>query len=195
MTQPSMRSRLVASLALGATTLAGCGGGERVPASGDSAGASASAATGAAPAARVGSGAPLVYVSNEDGNDIAVIDSRTDSVISTIFVGKRPRGIDLSPDGRTLYVAVSGSPKAPPGVDESTLPPPDRAADGIAVIDAATRKLTATLKSGQDPEAFAVSRDGKKVYVSNEDAGTTSVVDVASGRVVKAIRWAASPRA
>jgi hypothetical protein len=41
--------------------------------------------------------------------------------------------VRLAPDGRTLYVALSGSPKVPPGGDESNLPPPDRAADGIGV--------------------------------------------------------------
>src|SRR5918999_964861 len=47
----------------------------------------------------------------------------------------------LAPDGRSLFVAVSGSPRAPPGVDESTLPPPDRAADGIAVVDLRARRV------------------------------------------------------
>ena len=37
-------------------------------------------------------------------------------------------------DSRTLlYVALSGSPIAPPGVDEDTLPPADKTADGIGV--------------------------------------------------------------
>src|SRR4051812_45576398 len=69
-----------------------------------------------------------VYVSSEESGDVVVIDARRSLVAARIPVGKRPRGLRLSPDGRTLYVALSGSPKAPPGVDESTLPPPDRAA-------------------------------------------------------------------
>src|SRR5262245_5315130 len=35
---------------------------------------------------------PRVYVSNEDSNNISVIDPATDEVTATIFVGKRPRG-------------------------------------------------------------------------------------------------------
>src|SRR4051794_26827285 len=65
--------------------------------------------------ARSAASGPRVYVSNEDSNDITVIDSSTDEVTGTIFVGKRPRGIRLSPDGNTLLVALSGSPKDPPG--------------------------------------------------------------------------------
>ena len=41
-------------------------------------------------------------------------------------LGKRPRGIRVSPDRTQLYIALSGSPISPPGVDESKLPPPDR---------------------------------------------------------------------
>src|SRR6185503_3632671 len=101
----------------------------------DSTAAAANPETGAAPSgATRRSGAPLVFVTNEDSDNVTIIDSGTDSVIAIVPAGKRPRGIRLSPDGKTLFVAVSGSPKGGPGVDESKLPPPDRRADGIAVI-------------------------------------------------------------
>ena len=66
------------------------------------------------------------YVTNENSGDLSVIDVQTNLVVATVPLGKRPRGIAVSPDGETLYVALSGSPAAPPGVDESTLPSPDR---------------------------------------------------------------------
>lgn len=128
-----------------------------------------------------------MFVSNEDGNSISVVDAQTQAVVATIPVGKRPRGMRVSPDGRTLYVALSGSPKGGPGVDESKLPPPDRSADGIGVVDLASQKLVRTLPSGADPEAFDVSPDGKTLYVSNEDTGQASIVDVATGTVRKTI--------
>jgi len=131
--------------------------------------------------------ATRIYVSNEDGDSVSVIDAKTEAVVATIPVGKRPRGMRLSPDGKLLYVALSGSPKAGPGVDESKLPPPDRTADGIGVIDLGTQKLVRTLPSGADPEAFDVTPDGKTLYVSNEDTAQTSVVDLATGAVRKTI--------
>src|SRR5512142_1296892 len=76
---------------------------------------------------------PRVFVTNEASGDLSVIDAAQNEVIATVPLGKRPRGVKASPDGRFLYVALSGSPAAGPGVDESTLPPPDRAADGIGV--------------------------------------------------------------
>jgi YVTN family beta-propeller protein len=59
-----------------------------------------------------------VYVSNEKSGDITVINGSDNRVLATIEVGKRPRGIHASPDGKTVYVALSGTPiAAPPGLD------------------------------------------------------------------------------
>jgi YVTN family beta-propeller protein len=126
----------------------------------------------------------MVLVTNEVSGDVTVIDTTTDAVVGTWPVGKRPRGIRVGPDGSTAYVALSGTPRSPPGTDESTLPPPDRTADGIGVVDIATGALRRVLRSGQDPESFDLSPDGALVYVSNEETSEMSVVDVASGEVV-----------
>ena len=133
-----------------------------------------------APSAPAG---PRLYVSDETGGAVVVIDPATAQVVERIQVGKRPRGIRISRDGTTLLVALSGSPIAGPGVDESKLPPPDRTADGIGVVDLATRKLTRTLPSGQDPEAFDLSPDGSTVYVSNEETAEMSVLDLKGGTI------------
>src|SRR5487761_2109036 len=134
-----------------------------------------------------------VYVTNEISGDLTVIDSNSMDVVATVPLGKRPRGIHPSPDGRTIYVAVSGSPPAPPGVDESTLPPPDKNADGIAVFDVASNKVARILKGGSDPENFDVSLDGKTIYVSNEDASGVSFIDVASGEITKTVKTGEEP--
>jgi YVTN family beta-propeller protein len=134
-----------------------------------------------------------VYVSNETVGTVAVIDPATGHLLADLPIGKRPRGIRVSRDGRTLYVALSGSPIAPPGVDESTLPPPDRSADGIAVVDIATRKIVRTIHSGQDPETFDLSPDGKWLYVSNEETAEVSVVDVQAGAVTQRIKVGDEP--
>ena len=110
-----------------------------------------------------------LYVSAEESGEIVVVDADRGEVVARVPVGKRPRGVKLSHDGKLLYVALSGSPRAAPGVDESKLPPPDRAADGVGVVDLGARKLVRTYASGQDPESFDLSRDGKTLYVSNED--------------------------
>src|SRR6185436_9017634 len=55
-----------------------------------------------------------VFVTNETSGDLTVIDAATQTAITTAPLGKRPRGIQPSPDGKSLYVALSGSPPAPP---------------------------------------------------------------------------------
>lgn len=123
-----------------------------------------------------------IYVSNEADGTVSVIDGATRAAIATIPVGKRPRGLHVSRDHRFLYIALSGSPRGGPGVDESKLPPPDRAADGIGVVDLRTLRLVRTIASGQDPESFDVV-DAHTLVVSNEDAALASIVDLDAGSV------------
>jgi YVTN family beta-propeller protein len=125
-----------------------------------------------------------VYVTNEQSGDLTIIDPATNTVVSTVPLGKRPRGIRASPDGAQLYIALSGSPIAPPGVDESKLPPPDRSADGIGVVDAKALKVLTILRGPSDPEQTSVSRDGTRLYIANEDTGKASVLDIATGKTV-----------
>jgi PQQ-dependent dehydrogenase (methanol/ethanol family) len=134
-----------------------------------------------------------VFVSNEDAGTISVIDAAQDVVLRSVSVGKRPRGLRLSADESFLYVAVSGSPKAPPGVDESKLPAADRGADGIAVIDLHNYRVVRTIESGADPEAFDLSPDGRIIYVSNEDTAQASLLDTRSGRLQKSIPVGGEP--
>jgi YVTN family beta-propeller protein len=136
-----------------------------------------------------------VYVTNEQSGDLTVINGDTQAVMATAPLGKRPRGIQASPDGKSLYVALSGSPPAGPGVDPKTLPPPDRNADGIGEVDADTYKLKRIIHAGADPEQLAVSADGTRLYVANEDTETLSVVDVANGTTSDSWRSAFNPRA
>lgn len=135
-------------------------------------------------------------VSNEKGGDVAVIDASSLKLIANIPVGKRPRGIHASPDGKTLYVALSGRPiEGPPKLDKNGNPifsrdddeeaenKSDHAADGIGVVDLTTLKLVKKLPAGSDPEQFAVAPDGKHLYVANEDVGTVSVTNIETGKV------------
>src|SRR5262252_4714234 len=124
-----------------------------------------------------------VYVTNERSGDVSIIDSVTNDVVATVPLGKRPRGIHVSPDKQTIYVALSGSAIGGPGVDESKLPPPDKKADGIGVFNVQTGKLEKLIQAGSDPEEFDLSKDGKLIYVSNEDDAAASIVDLAAGQV------------
>lgn len=171
MTIPAART--ACTLAVAGVLLAACNR-EAAPPPGAPANTPAPAATPAG---------PRLYVTDETGSRVVVIDPATRAAVQTIEVGKRPRGIRLSLDGQQVYVALSGSPIAGPGVDESKLPPADRAADGIGIIDIATGKLVRKLQSGQDPEAFALSKDGRMVFVSNEETAELTALELATGTI------------
>jgi YVTN family beta-propeller protein len=140
-----------------------------------------------------------IFVSNERSGDITVIDSSDFKVVDTIPVGKRPRGIHVSPDGKTVYVALSGTPiEGPPPLDAAGNPilkknnesddddddaKADKSADGIGVVSVAEKKLTGRISAGSDPEEFALSKDGNWIYVSNEDIKAASVINIGTGKV------------
>ncbi|HTU61741.1 MAG TPA: beta-propeller fold lactonase family protein, partial [Polyangiales bacterium] len=135
----------------------------------------------------------LLYVSAEHSGEVVVVDPESAQVVQRIAVGKRPRGLMPSPDGKVLYVAKSGSPPAGPGVDESKLPPPDRAADGVGVIELASSNLVRTLPGGQDPESVAVSRDGKALFIANEETAELSKLDTAAGTISARVKVGQQP--
>ncbi len=149
------------------------------------------------PAVGHSAGSYQIFVSNERSGTVTVIDGSNFHVITTIPVGKRPRGIHGSSDGRRVYVALSGTPiEAPPQLDSHGNPifkrgdddddegqNADKTADGIGVVDVAQHKLVAKISVGSDPEEFDLSRDGTDLYVSNEDVMTASVVNIAKAQV------------
>lgn len=172
--------RSAALLSCGVLFLAACG--RQDPPSSDAPPESQSQS---APRQVSSSSAPYrVYVTNERSGDLSVIDGQTYQVLATIPLGKRPRGIQVSPDKTQLFIALSGSPIAGPGVDESKLPPADPSADGIGIVDIATLKLLRVIRGVSDPEQLVVSPDGKLLYIASEDTGTAVVVDVATGETV-----------
>jgi YVTN family beta-propeller protein len=134
-----------------------------------------------------------IYVTDERGNNVVVVDPASGTVVSTIAVGKRPRGAHLSLDGKELFVALSGSAIGGPNVDESKLPPPDRTADGIGVVDLASGRVSRVMQSGPDPETFDISPDGKTIFLSNEDNAEMSSLDVASGKITASAKVGEEP--
>src|SRR5258708_8859446 len=87
----------------------------------------------------------LAYVSNEKGNSVSVIDTDKMELIATIKTGQRPRGIDVSRDGKSVFVAVGDD-------------------DLIQVIDTKSQSVVGDLPSGPDPEQFVLDPAGKILY-------------------------------
>ena len=124
------------------------------------------------PPARASGQPRWIVVSNERSHDVTVLHGRTLRVEATIPVGGRARGIRVAPDGRTVLVALSGD-----------VPQRAHPVDGIAVVDLASRRVIRKYKAGSDPEQFAITPDGRRIFAANEDAGTASSIDPATGAV------------
>lgn len=149
------------------------------------------------PAADPKSSAPAgatftAYVSNERDGTISIINTATESVIKTLSVGKRPRGMALSPDASRLYVALCGSPLAPPGVEDAP-PPTGKTADGIGLISLPGLKLDRVLPAASDSEGFSISPDGQALYIANEDSAQVTMLDTGAGKPLGAISVGAEP--
>src|SRR5438309_213060 len=125
---------------------------------------------------------PQLWVSNEVGNSISVVAPRTNTVTATITVGKRPRGMALSPDGRTVYVAL--------GQDGRRAYVTAEAGGNVTILDVATDSVLGQfpIRDGKTkPVRIAFTPDGRLAYVTEGAAGTVSVVDLAAQRVTDTI--------
>jgi YVTN family beta-propeller protein len=105
----------------------------------------------------------VAYVSSEKDHALAVLDLKTQAVIGIVPTCKRPRHLQITPDGKQLAVACGDSAEAD-------------------FIDLATRKSLRRVPLGPDPEIFDLSADGKTLYVSNEEDAVLGIVDLASGK-------------
>ena len=104
------------------------------------------------------------YVTNYGSANVSVIDTATDTRVSTIPVGGGPVGVGLSPDGTLVYVA--------------------NANDTISVIDTRTRSVISTVSIDITPESnfhtLTVAPDGRLMITDLAD-GTLRIVAVQRG--------------
>jgi PQQ-dependent catabolism-associated beta-propeller protein len=114
-----------------------------------------------------------IYVTDEEANVVHLIDGATLTETSTLKLGKRPRGIALSHDGKTLYVAVSDD-------------------NAIVTVDRATGKVTGRIAT-PDPETFALSPDGTRLFIANEDDNMLSFADLATMKVTREVLVGGEP--
>lgn len=98
----------------------------------------------------------LLYVSTEGDNGMAVIDTHNDKIIKKYSVfGGRPNEIDVSSDGRIVYIPVL--------------------ADGrYEVFDTEKEEIIAAIETDGFPHNVVISPDGKFAYLSAMDRGRIS---------------------
>jgi LPXTG-motif cell wall-anchored protein len=122
-----------------------------------------------------------LYTSNYNTGRVQVLNASTLTATgTTIPVGANPRLITISADGSRAYVAnQGGTGLTGPG--------------SVSVIDLVTDTVTATIPTGPDTVAVALSPDGTTLYASNLGDNTVSVIDVASNTVTGSIHVGNQP--
>ncbi|MFN8483645.1 MAG: kelch repeat-containing protein [Anaerolineae bacterium] len=113
-----------------------------------------------------------VYVTQPAGGMLTVIDGATDTMLTTVPVGKGAGRIAVNPMTNTIYVTNSA---------EGTL----------TVVDGASHRVTATVRVEPGPIGLAVNPNTNRVYVANGESKTVSVIDGASNLVVATVPLAA----
>jgi YVTN family beta-propeller protein len=117
------------------------------------------------------------FTSNIGSNSVSMIQQAAGGAWTqtVIPVGKGPEGIDLSPDGKTLWSAHSQD-------------------GGISVIDVATRRVVQTIAAGtKRSNRIKLTPDGMFALISDVDTGELVVVDAAGRKVIKRIAVGRSP--
>ncbi len=128
-------------------------------------------------------------------NTVAVIDARSDKLITIIPVGLAPYRVVAAPNGKTLYVANRGgrTPKAsePHALSAGSavrVDPKTGAAlrGSISIID--TDSLTSTeVEVGRGPSGLAISPEGTMLYVANSDDDTIEVLDTGTRKITRTL--------
>jgi YVTN family beta-propeller protein len=110
-------------------------------------------------------------VSCEFSGELLKVDTERMTVIAQQKLpihGAMPQDVKISPDGRTWYVA-------------------DMVANGLWVLNGDTFARPTLLRTGKGTHGLYVSRDSKYLYISNRGEGSISVLDFATGKLVK--KW------
>src|SRR5580704_9005546 len=114
-------------------------------------------------------GTVRIIQTNSAGDDVSIIDPAINKVVGTIHGIEVNHGAAAAPDGSRYYISNEG---------RSTLD----------VVDRKTLQITRSIPLSGHPNNIAISKDGRRVYVSIAVApGAVDVIDTGSLEKVKSI--------
>lgn len=127
---------------------------------------------------------PTAWVANGMEGSLSVIDRVTGEELKRLPSGLNPHILNGSPDGKLIYVINAGAHdlKDKPAEHQDML-----GQNSLWVYEAATGNIVAKVAVGTGPTHPIASRDGQRVYVTNTDEGSVSVIDTASWEVVATV--------
>lgn len=136
--------------------------------------------------------ADKVYVANEGADTMSVLDAASFKTLATVRVGKAPHNVQVSPDGKLVWVTNNGEPaqaadvSAHKGMAEGSHDAMGKPG-AVWAIDTATNAVVAKVPVGTHPAHVVVSPDGRFAYISNGGDNTVSVIDTSARSLVATI--------
>jgi YVTN family beta-propeller protein len=125
-----------------------------------------------------------IYISEEADFTLTVIDGKTQQVTKKIPLSGNPNLVDITPDGRWIYVAIALTYN-----DLSDFPRVKaNASGGVDVIDTVSLQKVKTISMKGGVHDLNVTPDGKYVIVGNARGGQANVMTVVDTRTNE-IAW------
>lgn len=106
-------------------------------------------------------------------NSVTLIDTATNKIKGTVYVGRSPHEAFFTPDGRELWVSVRGE-------------------DYISVLDPAAMKEVRQIKVASGPGMVIFRPDGKYAFICSSFSPEIAVVETSNYRIVKRLAQASS---
>jgi YVTN family beta-propeller protein len=120
-----------------------------------------------------------LFVSLPFVNEVAVVNTDTWKVMTSLTTGNKPTRIALQPDEKYLWVGNDGVTGAEPS--------------GVTVIDTTDLRSVKEIPTGAGHHEIAFSPDNRYAFVTNEHDATLSVIDVQTLVKLKDIKTGARP--
>jgi YVTN family beta-propeller protein len=115
-----------------------------------------------------------IFNNNRTVNVVGVLDTASGQFLAMVPVGVRPFALDVSPDGKRVYV-------------------PNHDSGSITVIDTATNTVVHTIQVAPNPHWLDISKDGTRIYAANHESNLVSVIDTTNYAVLATIPVGNSP--
>ena len=116
----------------------------------------------------------VAYVTNVGSDNVSVIRTSDNTVVTTVAVGREPQEVAVTPDGAFAYVTNGFS-------------------NNVSVIRTADNTVVTTVAVGISPTGVAVTPDGAFAYVTNFLSNNVSVIRTADNTVVTTVAVGISP--
>ena len=161
-------------------------------------------------------GAARLFVLNEHGNTLSILNTLGSAVESTVSMDADPSGAAILPDSSMIYISLNHVGRVaaldarshriiasipvgngPVGIAANPRPPyvyvANNYSNSVSVIDSRTNTVVRDLRVGSVPTEIGISADGTRAVVTNQSSGSVTMIDTVANEVLATIPVGATP--